>query len=130
MNNFIDFKHLCLFVLCITLQNCVQTKKVSSGEENSKYGFYTADDFKTVEKYDTHAARLLYATDQVVAKDSDFGELKKSVHDTKVSDWKFFATKDEMRVSDFDGRFKGLKLPRDVIDKIYRKNAEKWFPGI
>lgn len=74
--------------------------------------------------------RLLYATDQVIAKDSDFGELKKSVHNTRVSDWKFFATNNEMSVSNFDGRFKGLKLPRDVIDKIYRKNAEKWFPGI
>jgi len=28
------------------------------------------------------------------------------------------------------GEFKGLKLPRQVIDKIYRKNAEKWLPGI
>ncbi|MDP1725431.1 MAG: amidohydrolase family protein [Bacteroidota bacterium] len=74
--------------------------------------------------------RLLYATDQVVAKDSDFGELKKSMHGTRVSDWKFFVTNEEMSVSDFDGRFRGLKLPKEVIDKIYRKNAKKWFPGI
>jgi hypothetical protein len=29
-----------------------------------------------------------------------------------------------------DGEFKGLKLPKDVIEKIYYKNAVKWFPGI
>jgi len=56
--------------------------------------------------------------------------LKKSVHDSWISDWRFFATNNEMNVSDFDKTFKGLKLPREVIDKIYRENAEKWFPGI
>jgi hypothetical protein len=56
--------------------------------------------------------------------------LKKSVHDSWISDWRFFATNDEMNVSDFDKTFKGLKLPREVIDKIYRENTEKWFPGI
>ena len=35
-----------------------------------------------------------------------------------------------MRVPKVDGEFKGLKLPREVVDKIYRTNAEKWFPGI
>jgi len=35
-----------------------------------------------------------------------------------------------MNVTDFKEKIKGLKLPKEVIDKIYRKNAEKWFPGI
>lgn len=74
--------------------------------------------------------RLIYATDHGVEPKSDLVELKKSVHDKRVSDWMFFATNDEMTVSGFDGKFKGLNLPREVIDKIYRKNAEKWFPGI
>ncbi len=32
-----------------------------------------------------------------------------------------------MHVPKVEGEFKGLKLPRKVVDKIYRKNAEKWF---
>jgi hypothetical protein len=56
--------------------------------------------------------------------------VNKNVHDVRVSDWKFFATNEEMTVQDFTEKFKGLKLPKEVIDKIYRKNAEKWFPGI
>lgn len=74
--------------------------------------------------------RIIYATDHVVTPTSNLLVLKKSVHDSWISDWRFFATNDEMNVSDFDKTFKGLKLPREVIDKIYRKNAKKWFPGI
>ena len=35
----------------------------------------------------------------------------------------------EMRVPKVEGGFKGLKLPREVIDKVYLKNAEKWLSG-
>jgi len=74
--------------------------------------------------------RIIYATDHGVEPSSNLVVLKKSVHYSMVSDWRFFATNEEMNVSHFDKTFKGLKLPREVIDKIYRKNAEKWFPGI
>ena len=43
----------------------------------------------------------------------------------------FGITRDEkMQSSEFEGDFKGLKLPREVIDKIYCPNAEKWFHGV
>ena len=29
-----------------------------------------------------------------------------------------------------NGEFRGLKLPRKVVEKIYHGNAEKMFPGI
>ena len=35
-----------------------------------------------------------------------------------------------MQSSEVEGDFKGLKLPREVIDKIYHTNAEKWIPGV
>jgi hypothetical protein len=35
-----------------------------------------------------------------------------------------------MNVPYFKEKIQGLKLPKAVIDKIYRTNAEKWFPGI
>jgi len=73
--------------------------------------------------------RLIYATDMVADASANATELKARVHDTWLSDWKFFATDSTMTVHDFDGSFKCLQLPREVIDKIYRKNAEKWFPG-
>ena len=38
--------------------------------------------------------------------------------DETISSWKV------------NGDFKGLKLPKEVVEKIYYKNAEKMFSGI
>jgi predicted TIM-barrel fold metal-dependent hydrolase len=73
-----------------------------------------------------YSDRLLYATDKVVETKTDPTAAKKSLHDTWVSDWKFFTSDEKMSSQQFDGNFTGLKLPKDVIDKIYYKNAQKW----
>ncbi|MEP6596510.1 MAG: amidohydrolase family protein [Ginsengibacter sp.] len=73
--------------------------------------------------------RLLYATDILISGSERDSSVKKQTHDTWINDWKFFTTDEKMESPDFDGGFKGLKLPREVINKIYRTNAEKWFPG-
>jgi hypothetical protein len=52
-------------------------------------------------------------------------EFKKSIHDSWLGDWLFFATDSRIQLTGF-GELNGLKLPRTVIDKIYRKNAENW----
>jgi predicted TIM-barrel fold metal-dependent hydrolase len=74
--------------------------------------------------------RLIYATDDWVGPNSDPIELKKDIQKTRLSDWKYFVTDEEMNVPYFKEKIQGLKLPKAVIDKIYRINAEKWFPGI
>lgn len=75
--------------------------------------------------------RLLYATDIIVDGTKSPSEMKQHAHDVRLSHWRFFTTDEKMYVpSSVDGEFKGLKLPREVIDKIYFKNAEKWLPGI
>lgn len=81
--------------------------------------------------------RLLYATDmRSTAMDivnngiKDPPGLRKHAHEVWLRHWRFFTSDDEMQVPKVDGKFKGLKLPRVVVDKIYRENAKKWFPGI
>ena len=74
--------------------------------------------------------RLLYATDILISDSESDSSVNKQAHDVWLSDWKFFATDEKMQSSEFEGDFKGLKLPREVIDKIYRTNAEKWFHGV
>ncbi|MES2872602.1 MAG: amidohydrolase family protein [Bacteroidota bacterium] len=74
--------------------------------------------------------RLIYATDHGVDAKSDLSTINKRLHETRMKDWTYFATNDEMTSSSFSGTFKGLQLPKPVIDKIYRINAQKWFPGI
>ena len=81
--------------------------------------------------------RLLYGTDLRAGASDIAGQgitepaaIRKHVHDVWLRHWKFFATDDMMSVPKVKGEFKGLKLPKEVVDKIYRKNAEPWFPKL
>lgn len=73
-----------------------------------------------------YSDRLLYATDLVVYEKMTAEDARKMSHETWVDDWKFFTSDDQMTSSQFDGSFNGLKLPKEVIDNIYYKNARKW----
>ncbi|MGB4400344.1 MAG: amidohydrolase family protein [Daejeonella sp.] len=73
--------------------------------------------------------RLIYATDHGVDAKTNLATMNKGLHDTRMRDWTYFATNEDMTSSSFEGSFKGLQLPKQVIDKIYRINAQKWFPG-
>jgi predicted TIM-barrel fold metal-dependent hydrolase len=75
--------------------------------------------------------RLLYATDIIVDGSKSPSEMKDHAHRIRLSHWQFFTSNKSMNVpSSVDGEFKGLKLPREVIDKVYAGNAEKWIPGL
>ncbi|MEJ7676188.1 MAG: amidohydrolase family protein [Chitinophagaceae bacterium] len=81
--------------------------------------------------------RILYGTDlRINAMDivnnniKEPADIKKHVHEVWSRHWKFFTTDEKMIVPKVQGEFKGLKLPSEVVDKIYYKNAEKWIPGI
>ncbi len=71
--------------------------------------------------------RLLYGTDTGDNGDSDPESFKKGMHDTWLDDWKYFATDDQMTSDKFRGNFTGLKLPKEVINKIYSGNAISWY---
>lgn len=71
--------------------------------------------------------RLLYGTDVGYSGSSDPEAFKKRMHETWLDDWKYFTSKDEMTSNKFRGKFTGLQLPKDVVDKIYRGNAIKWY---
>jgi hypothetical protein len=70
--------------------------------------------------------RLLYATDLFVDESSDAAEAMHNAHATWISDWKFFTSDEKMNSNQFDGSFNGMKLPKEVIDNIYNKNAQQW----
>jgi predicted TIM-barrel fold metal-dependent hydrolase len=71
--------------------------------------------------------RLLYGTDTGDDGKADPERFKKNMHDTWLDDWKYFTTDEEMTSDKFRGKFSGLKLPKWVVDKIYRENAIKWY---
>jgi len=71
--------------------------------------------------------RLMYGTDLDDGRGGNREELGKALHGTWFADWKYFVTDEEFTSGQFDGRYKGLKLPAEVVDKIYSKNAIKWY---
>ncbi|MEZ4810676.1 MAG: amidohydrolase family protein [Allomuricauda sp.] len=74
--------------------------------------------------------RLLYGSDIIYDKTNDPSEIKNRAYGIWRRDWEFFTTDNTMEVPQFEGRFKGLKLPDDVILKIYRENALAWYPAL
>lgn len=71
--------------------------------------------------------RLLYGTDTGDSGNSDPARFKNNMHETWLDDWKYFTTEDEMTSDKFRGKFTGLKLSKEVVDKIYSGNAIKWY---
>ena len=74
--------------------------------------------------------RLLYGTDWQANDSMSPEEIAKDAHETWLNHWQFFTSDEMMNVPKVENSFRGLKLPKEVVDKIYRKNAEKWFAGI
>jgi predicted TIM-barrel fold metal-dependent hydrolase len=76
--------------------------------------------------------RIIYGTDQgdFEGSESDSSRLKEQVHKVWTEDWKFFTSDSIMSSWAVNGNFRGLHLPKDIIEKIYYKNAIKMFPGI
>lgn len=72
--------------------------------------------------------RLLYGTDIIADKRKSPEQIKALSNELWLGDWNFFVTGSSMTAPQVEGAFKGLKLPKNVIDKIYRLNAEKWLP--
>jgi predicted TIM-barrel fold metal-dependent hydrolase len=72
--------------------------------------------------------RLLYATDLVFDDSRDAQTTLKNAGEIWKGHWTFFTSDQMLEAPELDEKFKALHLPKTVIDKIYRKNAEKWFP--
>jgi predicted TIM-barrel fold metal-dependent hydrolase len=66
--------------------------------------------------------RILYGTDAEVHDDPahNVSEILVGLHRVWLNQWIYMTT-------DSTVEFKGLKLPKEVIDKIYYRNAEQYF---
>lgn len=71
--------------------------------------------------------RLIYGTDLEISGNPDPQEVKTKAITTWQRDWKYLVSDEWMEVGDVNGKFQGLKLPKDVVDKIYYHNAVRWF---
>ncbi|MGC1388078.1 MAG: amidohydrolase family protein [Steroidobacteraceae bacterium] len=71
--------------------------------------------------------RLLYGTDLTQEEGGDPGELRQEAHAVWLRDWRYLNTGERFSVPELDAPVRGLGLPKSVVRKIYRSNAERWF---
>lgn len=73
--------------------------------------------------------RILYATDFGEDSTTVQEKLEKHMMEVWLNDWKYFNTDEMVRVPQLDRPVQGLALPKGVVNKIYRINAERIFPN-
>lgn len=71
--------------------------------------------------------RLLYGTDLTVNPDTDPAEFRDAAHAAWTADWRYLATAQSQPVETLGADVPGLALPREVIDKVYYRNAARVF---
>jgi hypothetical protein len=74
-----------------------------------------------------YQSRLLYGTDLTQEPGAKSSEMRSEAHDTWLRDWKYLSTDLTFSVPELDAPVRGLRLPRSVVEKIYRTNAERWY---
>jgi predicted TIM-barrel fold metal-dependent hydrolase len=73
--------------------------------------------------------RIMYGTDITLSvKDTVYSRVTSGMRAIWMDHWAYLATDSSVVVKALGGKeVKGLQLPREVIDKIYRQNAEHFF---
>jgi predicted TIM-barrel fold metal-dependent hydrolase len=71
--------------------------------------------------------RIMYGTDLVLFENDNRDTIQQKARALWLRDWKYFTTGDSLQSPQVNSRFKGLQLPKEVVDKVYYANADKWF---
>ncbi len=71
--------------------------------------------------------RVAYGTDLEVKPPDTTEEAIEAARRRWHSDWTYFATNGLVEVRQLEEPVKGLQLPRSVVEKLYRLNAERFF---
>ena len=72
--------------------------------------------------------RLMYGSDISQGPEQDGAALAAEAEAVWRMHWRYFNTADSFQVADLDAPVQGLALPRGVVDKLYRLNAQRAFP--
>jgi predicted TIM-barrel fold metal-dependent hydrolase len=73
--------------------------------------------------------RILYGSDDAYGPEDGSAAAVNDIRRGWLDDWRFLTSAGPMHSEDFEGAFRGLRLPKEVVDKIYRRNAQALFPG-
>ena len=73
--------------------------------------------------------RILYGSDFFISEEQS-AQAAKAIEQQWQTEWLFLSTHSEMSTQEFDGIFKGLALPDEVLKKMYQKNVLQAFPKL
>jgi predicted TIM-barrel fold metal-dependent hydrolase len=76
-----------------------------------------------------YQSRILYGSDDAYGPGDSDPRAVEEIHADWLADWQFLATADRMHSADFKAEFRGVHLPREVVEKIYWRNAQSMFAG-
>lgn len=89
--------------------------------------YQTRDDyFKVRDFLLKYQDRILYGTD-IIDRGGNKEDFQKRMNETWLRDWEYLVSDHEMTSHLIEGSFKGLKLPKKAVDKIYAENVKKWY---
>lgn len=71
--------------------------------------------------------RVAYGTDLDVRPDDDPEEAIARARERWHGDWTYFATDGLVKVRQLEEPVRGLQLPREVVEKLYHRNTERFF---
>ena len=72
--------------------------------------------------------RVMYGSDLSQSAGQPDADFARDLDTVWRRDWRYLNTSDTVRVPELDQPVRGLALPRAVVDKLYRVNAEKAYP--
>jgi predicted TIM-barrel fold metal-dependent hydrolase len=90
--------------------------------------YQTRDDREKVRNFFfKYQDRILYGTD-IIDSGQEKEQFQKRMHETWLRDWEFLVTDHKMTSANLiNGEFSGLQLSKEVVDKIYRLNATRYY---
>jgi predicted TIM-barrel fold metal-dependent hydrolase len=72
--------------------------------------------------------RILYGTDITInSNEANSDEKSQMLLERWRANWIYLATDSTLKVKNLPGEVKGLQLPKNAIDKIFNKNADRFF---
>jgi predicted TIM-barrel fold metal-dependent hydrolase len=90
--------------------------------------YQSARDYRKVRDFFIkYQNRIMYGSDLTLNPADDKAQFLRDAQAFWLMDWRYLATSETQHVADLHADIKGLALPRDVIDKIYYRNAKRVF---
>ncbi|MCO5238346.1 MAG: amidohydrolase [Chitinophagaceae bacterium] len=103
---------------------------VDLAERISHLQYQTISDHQKVRDFFIqYQDRVLYGTDIIIDNTQGDNFISGAAQKIWMNHWQYFTSDEIMEAPELDRSFRSLHLPREVVDKIYMNNAQKWYPG-